>query len=99
MRNSDKENEKESVRFTCYVSHTTLDALERAWYELRQRAGSGGRPRISRSLIIEIALQIALEELNAKGARSRLASRVVDRTQTDSGGAAPKVAPRPTRRA
>jgi len=95
MRNSDKEGEREVhvLRFAEY-SRCLGAGLVRA-----APTGSGGRASSSRSSIVEIALRIAPEELNAKGARSRLASRVVDRTETDSGGAAPKVAPSPTRRA
>ncbi len=86
MRYSDKE--AENVKVTCYLSHESLDALERAWYELRALAGSGDRARISKSLIVETALQIAFEELNAKGVRSRLAVRISNRAEAKSGGAA-----------
>ncbi len=82
------DKEKESAKVTCYLSHASLDALERAWYELRALAGAGDRARISKSLIVETALQIAFEELNAKGVRSRLAARVANRAEAKGSVAA-----------
>jgi len=59
-------------RLTLYLSEEAFDSLENAWLRLRKLAKSGDRKRISKSLIIEEALQIALEEFEAKGEKSRL---------------------------
>jgi len=59
-------------RLTLYLSEEAFDSLENAWLRLRKLAKSGDRKRISKSLIIEEALLIALEEFEAKGEKSRL---------------------------
>jgi hypothetical protein len=45
--------------------------------ELRKLAPKKVRGQISKSLIVELALQMVLEELRAKGSRSSLASRAI----------------------
>jgi len=62
------------VKATFYLSPATLDALEAGWLQLRRLASQENRGKVSKSLIVEIALQTALDELKAKDKESQLAS-------------------------
>ena len=64
----------EKVKATYYLSPETLDELESAWLQLRRLAGQDKRGQVSKSLIVEASLLVALEELKAKAEKSQLAS-------------------------
>lgn len=59
------------VKATYYLSQDAVTALEDAQYQLRKLAGES-RSRISKSFIVEAALQMALEEVESQGKKSRL---------------------------
>ncbi len=65
---------EEKVKATFYLSQEAVDALEDAWLQLRRL--SSDRSSVSKSAIVEAALEIALEELAKQGAESALASRM-----------------------
>jgi outer membrane biosynthesis protein TonB len=67
---------EEKIKATFYLSQDIVDALEDAWLQLRRLASD--RSSVSKSLIVETALEIALEELTKKGDKSALASRMAD---------------------
>lgn len=62
------------LKATYYLSSEALDALDHAWIMLRKITKS--KAQISKSLIVEKAILLAVEELADKGAKSRLASKV-----------------------
>ena len=64
----------EKVKATYYLSPEMLDSLESAWLQLRRMAGQDKRGQVSKSLIVEASLLVALEELKAKAEQSQLAS-------------------------
>ena len=47
--------------------------------KLRRLSGTAGRSSVSKSLIVEKAIQMALKELERKGDKSRIASMTVNR--------------------
>jgi len=63
----------EKVKATFYLDAEVVEALEEGWMELRKLADNRGR--ISKSLIVELALDMALEELKKKGSESSLCKR------------------------
>ena len=65
------------IKATYYFSPATVEAIEEAWLQLRKLDRTAGRSGISKSLIVEKAIQIALEELERKGDKSQLASMTV----------------------
>jgi len=67
----------EKVKATYYLDAEVVEALEEGWMELRRLADKKDRGRISKSLIVELSLQLALDELKTKGARSSLASKAI----------------------
>jgi len=69
--------EKEKATF--YISSQIVEALEEGWIQLRQLTPKDQRGQISKSLIVELALQISLEELNKKGQASLLAKKAVNK--------------------
>jgi hypothetical protein len=71
------EPEAGKVKATYYLGLETLDGLEEGWLQLRRLTGREQRTSISKSLILETALQIALEELEQAGRESKLASRIL----------------------
>ena len=69
-----KPDSRPSVKATFYLTKKVLDSLEEARLKLREMARSEGRAKITKSLIVEVAIQLALEELEASGEKSPLAS-------------------------
>jgi uncharacterized protein involved in outer membrane biogenesis len=67
----------EKIKATYYISQTTVDDLEDAWYQLRKEAPSENRGEISKSLIVDTALRIAFEDLKNQGTESQLASKLL----------------------
>ena len=64
------------VKATYYFSPDTIEAIDDAWMQLRRLAGTE-RSSVSKSLIVETAIQIALKELERNGDKSHLASMTV----------------------
>ena len=65
----------EKVKATFYLEAEIVEALEEGWMELRKMADKKDRGQISKSLIVEQALKLALEDLEKRGADSSLARR------------------------
>ena len=65
----------EKVKATFYLEAGIVEALEEGWMELRKLADKKDRGQISKSLIVELALQLALEDLEKRGADSSLAKK------------------------
>jgi len=66
----------EKVKATFYLDSKAVEALEDGWMELRKLADKQSRGRISKSLMVELALQMALEDLQKKGSDSLLADKL-----------------------
>ena len=67
--------EKAGVKNTFYLSEETDDALNGAFYRIRQLAGKE-RKKISKEAVIEILLQMALEKLNEPSVVTKLLERI-----------------------
>ena len=67
----------EKVKATFYLDAEIVEALEEGWMELRKLADKKDRGQISKSLIVELALQLALEEMEKTGRNSRIAKRFI----------------------
>ena len=66
------------IKATYYFSPRTIEAIDEAWIKLRRLAGTAGRSSVSKSLIVEKAIQMALKELEHKGDKSQIASMTVN---------------------
>ncbi len=64
------------VKATFYLSKSVVEALEDAHLALRRMAGAPRRSGVSKSLIVEKALELALEELALEASQSRLARKI-----------------------
>lgn len=73
-------SEEPKLKATYYLSPGSLEALDEAWLKLRKMARA--RAQVSKSLIVERAILLAVEELKAKGDKSHIASKLV--SQQDS---------------
>jgi hypothetical protein len=62
-----------SVKATFYLSREVLFSLEEARLKLRDLARPEGRAKITKSLIVEVAIHVAIEDLEASGEKSPLA--------------------------
>lgn len=62
-----------SVKATFYLTREVLYSLEEARLKLREMARPEGRAKITKSLIVEVAIHLAIEELEASGEKSPLA--------------------------
>ena len=68
-----KPGARPSVKATFYLTREVLASLEEARLKLREMAKPEGRAKITKSLIVEAAIQLAIEELEASGEKSPLA--------------------------
>jgi hypothetical protein len=68
-----KPDSRPSVKATFYLTREVLFSLEEARLKLREMARPEGRAKITKSLIVEAAIQLALEELEASEEKSPLA--------------------------
>ena len=66
------------LKRTFYLSKTGINALEELQYQLRRLASLDDRGQISYSLIVERAILLAMEELEAHGEASKIASRLLE---------------------
>ena len=73
---TDYQPNTEKVKATFYLSHEAVDALDEAWYRLR-RLSKRDKGRVSKSAIVDIAVHMALGELEAKGSESHLARKML----------------------
>ncbi len=64
------------VKATYYLSQKAVDALEDTQYQLRKMAGEQ-RAKVSKSFIVEMAIQMALEDVEAKGDKSRALKEIL----------------------
>ncbi len=69
----------EKIKATYYISQTTADDLEDAWYQLRKEAPPEDRGEISKSSIVDVALRMVLEDLKKQGKESQLAGKMLYR--------------------
>ena len=74
-----REPSGEKLKATYYISIEAVEALEEAWMKLRKMAPTDARTSISKSLIVETALQTVLEELERTGQKSKLAKKLLDK--------------------
>ena len=76
QKKAEAEEPAEKVKATFYLDSKAVEALEDGWMELRKLADKRSRGRISKSLMVEMALQMALEDLQKKGSDSLLADKL-----------------------
>jgi hypothetical protein len=72
-------NTSDKAKATYYLLPETVEDLEAAWIRLRQMVGQVEKlqkTQVSKSLIVEAALEIVLEELERKGTDSQLARKM-----------------------
>lgn len=50
---------------TYYLHEDTLSELEEVWFQLRQRADEGEKRKVSKSAIVEAAIETAIDELKS----------------------------------
>ncbi len=65
----------EKAKATFYISSEVIEALEDGWIRLRKLTPKERRGQVSKSLIVELAIQMALEDLESKGVKSLLAKK------------------------
>jgi hypothetical protein len=68
-----KPADRPSVKATFYLTREVLFSLEKARLKLREMARPEGRAKLTKSLIVEVAIQLAIEDLEASGEKSPLA--------------------------
>ena len=76
QKKAEPQEPAEKVKATYYLDTEVVEALEEGWMELRKLADKKDRGQISKSLIVELALQMALEDLRKKGSDSLLAKKL-----------------------
>lgn len=72
----EEEASEDKIKATYYISTEIAEALEDGWIQLRRISPKDSRGQVSKSLIVELALQEALDELKSKGRDSRLGKKV-----------------------
>jgi hypothetical protein len=64
------------VKATFYLDPVLLDRLEEAWHRLRKWGKGTERAKVSKSLIVEVALELTLQDLEGQGTASPLARKM-----------------------
>jgi cell division septation protein DedD len=77
VREPSTEASGEKIKATYYLAIEAVERLEDAWAQLRRMSSTDTRSSISKSLIVEEALQIVLEELEKTGQKSKLAKKLL----------------------
>ena len=65
---ADRSNRTEDTpkrKATYYLREDTLSELEEVWFQLRQRADEGEKRKVSKSAIVEAAIEAAIDELKS----------------------------------
>lgn len=62
---------------TYYLSEETLSGLEEAWFGLRQLADEGEKRSVSKSAIVEAALEDAIDDLKSDGTDNAIARKLL----------------------
>ena len=68
-----KSDSRPSAKATFYLTREVLASLEEARLKLREMARPEGTAKITKSLIVEVAIQLAIEGLENSGEKSPLA--------------------------
>lgn len=71
--------EDSTIKATFYLTKDAVNNLEDAWLHLRRTSDATERGAITKSLIVRLALEIALDDVKAKGAGSQLVKRLEKR--------------------
>ncbi len=66
----------DKVKGTFYLSAAVMEQLDDAWLSLRKQAQQ--RSQVSKSAIVEAALQIALDDIQKRGAESQVADKLLN---------------------
>ena len=62
---------------TYYLREDTLSKLEEVWFQLRQRADEGEKRKVSKSAIVEAAIEAAIDELESDEGRDAILQRLL----------------------
>ena len=68
-----KSDSRPSVKATFYLTREVRASLEEARLKLREMPRPEGKAKITKSLIVEVAIQLAIEALETSGEKSPLA--------------------------
>lgn len=77
---ADRSNDTEGTpkrKATYYLHEDTLSELEEVWFQLRQRADEGEKRKVSKSAIVETAIEAAIEELESDEKGSAILQRLL----------------------
>jgi len=62
---------------TYYLHEDTLSKLEGVWFQLRQRADEGEKRKVSKSAIVEAAIEVAVDELESDEGEGAILQRLL----------------------
>jgi hypothetical protein len=63
---------------TYYLREDTLSQLEEVWFQLRQRADEGEKRKVSKSAIVEAAIEAAIDELKSDEGGDAILQRLLE---------------------
>lgn len=63
---------------TYYLREDTLSELEEVWFQLRQRAGEGEKRKVSKSAIVEAAIEAVIDELKSDEEGSAVLQKLLE---------------------
>ncbi len=71
-----KAGSDDKIKGTFYLAAAVMEQLDDAWLSLRKQAQQ--RSQVSKSAIVEAALQIALDDIQKKGSESQVADKLLN---------------------
>ena len=74
---SNSANEVPKRKATYYLHEDTLSELEEVWFQLRQQADEGEKRKVSKSAIVEAAIEAAIDELESDEEEDAILQRLL----------------------
>jgi len=71
-----KAGSDDKIKGTFYLTAAVMEQLDDAWLSLRKQAQQ--RSQVSKSAIVEAALQIALDDIQKRGSESQVADKLLN---------------------
>ena len=65
------------IKATFYLSRAAAEMLEDGWYNLRKLAPPAQRAGVTKSLIVRLAIELALQDIKTDGKSSKITKRML----------------------
>lgn len=75
-----KSSEDNKTKATYYISQQLIEDIDQAWFDLRKLLKPTDRGKLSKSLLVELAVKVAVEDFRKNGKNSILLQQILNIT-------------------